>query len=74
VRVLLVRPGFVTGRMTRNMPPAPLPTTPAAVGRAVASALAGPAGQAVVWVPPQLGPLSVLFRLVPRPVWRRLRR
>jgi len=72
VRVLLVRPGFVTGRMTRDMPPAPLPTTPAAVGRAVASALAGHA--AVVWVPPQLGPLAVLLRLVPRPLWRRLRR
>jgi decaprenylphospho-beta-D-erythro-pentofuranosid-2-ulose 2-reductase len=72
VRVLLVRPGFVTGRMTQDMPPAPLPTTPAAVGRAVASALAGRA--AVVWVPPQLGPLAVLLRLVPRPVWRRLRR
>ena len=74
VRVLLVRPGFVTGRMTRDMPPAPLATTPAAVGRAVASALAGPAGQAAVWVPPQLGLLAVLLRLVPRPVWRRLRR
>ena len=72
VRVLLVRPGFVTGRMTRDMPPAPLPTTPAAVGRAVASALAGQA--AVVWVPPQLGPLAVLLRLVPRPLWRRVRR
>ena len=74
VRVLLVRPGFVTGRMTRAMPPAPLATTPAAVGRAVASALAGPAGPAAVWVPPQLGLLAVLFRLVPRPVWRRLPR
>jgi decaprenylphospho-beta-D-erythro-pentofuranosid-2-ulose 2-reductase len=60
--------------MTRDMPPAPLATTPAAVGRAVASALAGPAGQAAVWVPPQLGLLAALFRLVPRPVWRRLRR
>jgi len=72
VRVLLVRPGFVTGRMTRDMPPAPLPTTPAAVGRAVASALAGRA--AVVWVPPQLGPVAAALRLVPRPLWRRLRR
>jgi decaprenylphospho-beta-D-erythro-pentofuranosid-2-ulose 2-reductase len=58
--------------MTRDMPSAPLPTTPAAVGRAVASALAGNA--AVVWVPPQLRVLAVLLRLVPRPVWRRLRR
>jgi len=72
VRVLLVRPGFVTGRMTRGMPPAPLATTPAAVGRAVAGALGGRA--AVVWVPPQLGGLAVMLRSVPRPVWRRLRR
>jgi decaprenylphospho-beta-D-erythro-pentofuranosid-2-ulose 2-reductase len=72
VRVLLVRPGFVTGRMTRGMPPAPLPTTPGAVGSAVASALAGRA--AVVWVPPQLGVLAVMLRLVPRRLWRRLHR
>ena len=30
VRVLLVRPGFVTGRMTEGMKPAPLATTPEA--------------------------------------------
>ena len=72
VRVLLVRPGFVTGRMTQGLAPAPLATTPAAVGRAVAAALAGRA--AVVWVPSQLGVLAVVLRLVPRPIWRRLRR
>jgi hypothetical protein len=42
------------------------------VGRAVAAALAGRAD--VVWVPSQLGALAVALRLVPRPVWRRLRR
>jgi decaprenylphospho-beta-D-erythro-pentofuranosid-2-ulose 2-reductase len=72
VRVLLVRPGFVVGRMTRDLAPAPLATTPAAVGRAVAAALAGRA--AVVWVPPQLGVLAIMLRLVPRQFWRRLRR
>ena len=40
VRVLLIRPGFVIGRMTAGMVPAPLATTPAAVGQAVATALA----------------------------------
>ena len=39
VRVLLVRPGFVTGRMTEGMKPAPLATTPEGVGAAVARAL-----------------------------------
>jgi decaprenylphospho-beta-D-erythro-pentofuranosid-2-ulose 2-reductase len=67
-----VRPGFVIGRMTQGMPPAPLATTPAAVGAAVAAALAGTA--AVVWVPRQLAVLAAVLRLMPRPVWRRLRR
>ncbi len=72
VRVLLVRPGFVIGRMTQGMAPAPLATTPAAVGTAVATALGGNA--AAVWVPPQLGVMALMLKLVPRPVWRRLRR
>jgi decaprenylphospho-beta-D-erythro-pentofuranosid-2-ulose 2-reductase len=72
VRVLLVRPGFVIGRMTEGMAPAPLATTPADVGTAVAAALAGHA--AVVWVPRQLAVLAAGLRLLPRPVWRRLRR
>jgi decaprenylphospho-beta-D-erythro-pentofuranosid-2-ulose 2-reductase len=72
VRVLLVRPGFVIGRMTRGMTPAPLSTTPAAVGRSVATALARRAD--VVWVPSQLSVLAFALRLAPRPIWRRLRR
>jgi decaprenylphospho-beta-D-erythro-pentofuranosid-2-ulose 2-reductase len=72
VRVLLVRPGFVIGRMTAGMSPAPLATTPAKVGEAVASAL--PGGADVVWVPPALRLLAAVLRLVPRPLWRRLRR
>jgi decaprenylphospho-beta-D-erythro-pentofuranosid-2-ulose 2-reductase len=72
VRVLLVRPGFVIGKMTDGMPPAPLSTTPAQVGTAVAAALAGP--KATVWVLPALGILAAGLRLIPRPVWRRVRR
>jgi decaprenylphospho-beta-D-erythro-pentofuranosid-2-ulose 2-reductase len=72
VRVLLVRPGFVIGRMTEGMSPAPMSTTPAQVGRAVATALDGHAD--VVWVPPALRLLAVALRLIPRPLWRRLRR
>ena len=72
VRVLLVRPGFVTGRMTAGMEPAPLATTPSAVGAAVAAALAGKA--ATVWVPRSLATAAACLRLVPRPLWRRLRR
>ena len=70
VRVLLVRPGFVTGRMTEGMKPAPLATTPAAVGAAVASALRG--NKAVVWVPAQLVGLATVMKLIPRSVWRKM--
>jgi decaprenylphospho-beta-D-erythro-pentofuranosid-2-ulose 2-reductase len=72
VRVLLVRPGFVTGRMTAGMDPAPLASTPAQVGAGVANALA--ANAASVWVPRSVGMLAIAMRLIPRPLWRRLRR
>ena len=72
IRVLLVRPGFVLGRMTAGMPAAPLSSTPAQVGAAVAAALA--AGRSEIWVPRALGPFAAVMRLLPRPVWRRLRR
>ena len=72
VRVLLVRPGFVIGRMTAGMPAAPLSATPAQVGAAVAAALS--ADRAEVWVPRALQPFAAVMRVLPRPVWRRLRR
>jgi decaprenylphospho-beta-D-erythro-pentofuranosid-2-ulose 2-reductase len=72
VRVLLVRPGFVTGRMTAGMTPVPLSSTPAQVGAAVAAALEGSA--AAVWVPRSLAGAATVLRLVPRPLWRRMRR
>lgn len=69
-QALVVRPGFVTGRMTAGLPAAPFATDPATVGRAVADALR--AGREVVHVPPVLGPLFAGLRLLPRPIWRRL--
>jgi decaprenylphospho-beta-D-erythro-pentofuranosid-2-ulose 2-reductase len=72
VRVLLVRPGFVVGRMTAGMSPAPLSCTPSEVGAAVAAGLAR--SSAVVWVPPAIRILGVVMPVVPRPLWRRLRR
>ncbi|MBO0833339.1 MAG: SDR family NAD(P)-dependent oxidoreductase [Actinobacteria bacterium] len=72
VRVLLVRPGFVIGRMTAGMPSAPLSSTPDQVGAAVAAAIDKPSG--VVWVPTALSLFAALIRLVPRPLWRRMRR
>ena len=72
VRVLLVRPGFVTGRMTAGLRAAPLATTPAAVGRAVARALRR--GDRMVWIPRSLAVLATALRLIPRPLWRRIGR
>jgi decaprenylphospho-beta-D-erythro-pentofuranosid-2-ulose 2-reductase len=72
VRVVLVRPGFVIGRMTEGMSPAPLSSTPAQVGAATAAALGG--GKAAVWIPAPLAGFALALRLVPRPLWRRVAR
>lgn len=72
VRVVLVRPGFVIGRMTQGMPRAPLSSTPAQVGAATAAALGG--GKDTVWIPAPLAGLALALRLVPRPLWRRVAR
>lgn len=72
VRVLLVRPGFVIGRMTEGMSPAPLSSTPPQVAAAAARALAK--GRGEVWVPRRLHAFAVVMRLVPRPLWRRMPR
>lgn len=72
VHLLLVRPGFVVGRMTAGMTPAPLSSTPAQVADATMTALRK--GRRTVWVPASLSLLAVAFRLMPRAVWRRLPR
>ena len=72
VRVLVIRPGFVIGRMTAGLPRAPLSSTPAQVGAAVAAAIDKPSG--IVWVPSAIRLLAVVLRVLPRPVWRQLRR
>ena len=72
IRLLLVRPGFVIGRMTEGMSAAPMSSTPAQVGQAVATALEGKATE--IWVPRGLAVLATVLKLVPRPVWRQMRR
>ncbi|WP_432564095.1 SDR family NAD(P)-dependent oxidoreductase [Kineococcus sp. SYSU DK003] len=69
VRLLLARPGFVVGRMTRGMSPAPLSSTPAQVADAVVAGLA--AGREVVWVPGTLRALAAAMTVTPRALWRR---
>ncbi len=71
VAVIVVRPGFVRSKMTTGLPPAPFATDPAAVGAAVATAVHR-GRSATVWVPPVLGPLFTIFRLLPASAWRRI--
>lgn len=72
VRLLLVRPGFVIGRMTEGMPPAPFSSTPDQVADTTVAALRR--RRTVVWVPGVLGMVFAVLRLLPRPLWRRLPR
>ncbi|WP_077089091.1 SDR family NAD(P)-dependent oxidoreductase [Mycobacterium rhizamassiliense] len=72
VHLLLARPGFVIGRMTQGMAPAPLSITPERVATATARALAKK--KRTVWVPWALGPVAFVFRLLPQFVWRRMPR
>ncbi|WP_280182184.1 SDR family NAD(P)-dependent oxidoreductase [Nocardia farcinica] len=72
VHLLLVRPGFVIGRMTEGMDPAPFSSTPDQVAEAVERGLRRRAE--TVWVPRVLAPVFFGMRLLPRFVWRRMPR
>jgi short-subunit dehydrogenase len=72
VRLLVMRPGFVIGRMTEGMAPAPFSRTAPQVADATVRALRGK--RSSVWFPWQVGALAVLMRLLPQFVWRRMPR
>lgn len=72
VHLLLVRPGFVIGRMTEGMTPAPFSSTPAQVADAVVKALRRRASR--VWVPRILQPVFAVMKMLPQTVWRRMPR
>jgi len=72
VHLLIVRPGFVVGRMTEGMTPAPLSSTPDQVASATVRALAK--RRRTVWVPWSLRPMFIGLRLLPQFVWRRMPR
>jgi decaprenylphospho-beta-D-erythro-pentofuranosid-2-ulose 2-reductase len=71
VHVMIVRPGFVTTKMTEGLEPAPLSTTPEAVAQAIVQGLER--GRETVWVPPTLRYVMSVLRHLPRPVFRRLK-
>ena len=73
VTLIIPRPGFVIGRMTEGMDPAPFSSTPEQVAAAVVErVLARRAG--VVWIPWQLRVMFAVARAAPQPIWRRMPR
>lgn len=70
VRLVIVRPGFVIGRMTRGMDPAPLSTTPDVVAAATVRAINDESAESV-WIPRSLKLLAAAMQVVPRWLWRR---
>ncbi|BDH57532.1 hypothetical protein MTP03_24710 [Tsukamurella sp. PLM1] len=77
IQVLLARPGFIVGAMTRELmasgvTPAPFSRTAPEVAEATVQALRR--GRRTVWIPQVLRPLYAALRFVPQPVWRRMPR
>ncbi len=69
VHLVIARPGFVIGRMTQGMTPAPLSSTPDQVADAVVRRIRRGKG-VELWIPWPLGPLFAAARFVPRSLWR----
>lgn len=72
VHLLLVRSGFVIGRMTEGMDPAPFSVRPGQVADAVAAGLR--ARREIAWAPGMMRPIYFASRFIPRAIWRRLPR
>lgn len=70
VQLTIARPGFVIGRMTDGMSPAPMSSTPDQVADEAVKAL----GKPHVWIPFGVGVLGWISRWVPRAIWRRMPR
>lgn len=68
--ILVVRPGFVSTRMTAGMKRAPFSTDAPTVADRTLAAIAS--DKTAVWVPGLLGPLFAVLRLLPTRLWRRL--
>ncbi len=69
VRLMVVRPGFVIGRMTEGMSPAPMSSTPDVVARHTVHGVNDGAWD--VWIPGRLRLLAAMMPVIPRWLWRR---
>lgn len=74
VRVLLLRPGFVRTRMTRELPAAPFAVGPHDIATAVSSWSRRARGSSIVWVPGILGLVARVLSLLPLAVLRKVDR
>ncbi len=73
VHLIIARPGFVIGRMTAGMTPAPFSSTPDQVADAVVRRIRRGKG-VELWMPWPLRPLFAAARFAPRWLWRRMPR
>jgi decaprenylphospho-beta-D-erythro-pentofuranosid-2-ulose 2-reductase len=71
VRVMIVRPGFATTKMTAGLETPPMASRPDDVARAIVAGIR--ANREIVWVPGKLRWIMSVLRHLPRPVFRRLR-
>lgn len=70
VQVLVVRPGFVTTKMTEGLKPAPLAVTAEQVAEVAVKGLRS--GKETVWAPGPMRAVMSVLRHVPAPMFRRL--
>ena len=73
VDLVIARPGFVIGRMTQGMEPAPFSSTPAQVADAVVKRIRD-GGPVELWIPWQLRAMFSVAPFLPRAIWRRMPR
>lgn len=73
VHLVIARPGFVIGRMTQGMEPAPFSSTPDQVADAVVRRIERGRG-VELWIPWQLKLMFAVAAVVPRSLWRRMPR
>ncbi|MFM7180378.1 MAG: SDR family NAD(P)-dependent oxidoreductase [Verrucomicrobiales bacterium] len=71
VRVCLLKPGFVESPMTAGMPPSPLFTSAPAAGKLCARALTK--GKRVAYIPGWWKCILLVIRLLPRPIFLRVK-
>lgn len=71
VRVMIVRPGFVTTKMTAGMAKKPMSTTADAVATEIVKGLGR--GDEIVWAPAKLRYVFMILRHLPRPIFRKLK-